>query len=354
MIDGDDEQRARDEMLIPTPTDLVHDLNRAKVELRAELRDLRSDLRVEFREAMEAQATLLTTASIGRHEKVLIRVDSLEDARVAIVLAIKETHMAFRVEADRRFSDMDLRYQQRFDAQQKALSDSSDAGKEMVNAALASADRAVTKAEVSAERRFESVNEFRATLADQAATFLPRSEADARFGAVGDKVGLLDGMTPRAEHNQLAASLSKLEIELRGNLGSLVRRDDLSPMNVAIEKLRDQAAATAGNSEGNQRAVDDRRAAVGTNAVVMTCVGGFLLIFVTIVIAAFSIHSASAPDANARRLDDLLAYVNQQTLAYNARMDALSARLNMAPAGAPLAALVPGPTGTQTTPIPPR
>lgn len=48
-----------------------------------------------------------------------------------------------------------------------------------VATALLSAEKAVTKAEIAAEKRFESVNEFRAQLADQAATFVSRTEAEA-------------------------------------------------------------------------------------------------------------------------------------------------------------------------------
>ncbi len=47
--------------------------------------------------------------------------------------------------------------------------------------ALAAADKAVTKAETATEKRFEGVNEFRATLADQAARLLPREEALSKF-----------------------------------------------------------------------------------------------------------------------------------------------------------------------------
>jgi hypothetical protein len=81
----------------------------------------------------------------------------------------------------------DKRYEQRFDASQKALEvgfaaakaavDASfSAQKEAIGAALAAADRAVSKAELATEKRFESVNEFRATLDNQQRTLIPRSE----------------------------------------------------------------------------------------------------------------------------------------------------------------------------------
>jgi hypothetical protein len=74
-------------------------------------------------------------------------------------------------------AERDLRYQQRFDAQNDG-----------VDKALAAAKEAVTKSEIADQRRFEGVNEFRATLADQAATLMPRNEAEARFAALAEKI----------------------------------------------------------------------------------------------------------------------------------------------------------------------
>jgi len=74
--------------------------------------------------------------------------------------------------------ERDLRYEQRFAAQQEALGAALDAAEKAVAAALAAADRAVSKAEVANEKRFDSVNEFRGTLTDQASKFINRSEHD--------------------------------------------------------------------------------------------------------------------------------------------------------------------------------
>ena len=73
--------------------------------------------------------------------------------------------------------ERDRQYAQRFASQQEA-----------VQAALASAKEAVDKAERSANDRFDSVNEFRATLADQASNFVNKNTADARFSALEEKV----------------------------------------------------------------------------------------------------------------------------------------------------------------------
>lgn len=60
--------------------------------------------------------------------------------------------------------------------------------KEAINAALVSADKAVLKAETASEKRFESVNEFRATLADQQRVLATKSESDLRFTAVDERL----------------------------------------------------------------------------------------------------------------------------------------------------------------------
>ena len=74
----------------------------------------------------------------------------------------------------------DKRYEQRFDAQEKA-----------VREALAAADRAVIKAETAAEKRFDSVNEFRGQLKDQTSTMLTRGEF---YWAVGLLLTLILGV----------------------------------------------------------------------------------------------------------------------------------------------------------------
>jgi len=48
-----------------------------------------------------------------------------------------------------------------------------------VSKALESAEKAAIKAETASDKRFESVNEFRAQLADQAQRFMPRTESEA-------------------------------------------------------------------------------------------------------------------------------------------------------------------------------
>jgi hypothetical protein len=73
--------------------------------------------------------------------------------------------------------ERDRRYEQRFEAMEQKTS-----------LALTSSEKAVAKAEIATEKRFDSVNEFRATLSDQAANLLPRREADTKFSSYEDKL----------------------------------------------------------------------------------------------------------------------------------------------------------------------
>lgn len=93
-----------------------------------------------------------------------------------------------RAHYDKRLEEMDLRYQQRYDAQQKALEAALLAAEKAVGTALTAAEKAVTKAESAAEKRFEAVNEFRGQLADQAATLVSRVEFTTAINAQAEKI----------------------------------------------------------------------------------------------------------------------------------------------------------------------
>ncbi len=71
----------------------------------------------------------------------------------------------------------DRRYEERFKAQREALT-----------VALSAAEKAVLKAEAATDKRFENVNEFRASLTDMANRMMPRLETEQRFEEMTDKL----------------------------------------------------------------------------------------------------------------------------------------------------------------------
>lgn len=82
----------------------------------------------------------------------------------------------------------DTRYKQRFEDAKTAVDIAFSAQKESVNSALLAAERAVLKAESASEKRFDSVNEFRNTLADQQRTLMPRAEAEIVFKTLSSRI----------------------------------------------------------------------------------------------------------------------------------------------------------------------
>src|SRR4029077_471564 len=87
------------------------------------------------------------------------------------------TFQTFKVYVDQRFSDQD----------------------KAVNAALSAAEKAVGKAEVAAEKRFDAVNEFRSVLNDQQKNFLTRNEYDQAHHSLVEKVDDLSARMDRSE-----------------------------------------------------------------------------------------------------------------------------------------------------------
>ncbi len=77
-------------------------------------------------------------------------------------------------------------------AQKEAISAALIAQKEAVVAAMTSAKEAVLKAEIASEKRFDGVNEFRAALADQQRSLMPRQECEVQIKGLSDKIDRLN------------------------------------------------------------------------------------------------------------------------------------------------------------------
>lgn len=90
-----------------------------------------------------------------------------------------------------RFIDSALLYDERYRTQKEGVREALVAQDKLVAAALVAQDKAITKAEVASEKRFDAVNEFRATLSDQTKTFMPRAETDSRLASMSEKIDAL-------------------------------------------------------------------------------------------------------------------------------------------------------------------
>jgi len=97
------------------------------------------------------------------------------------------------------FAEKDLRDDQRFKAQEKAVESALKAQQDSVSAALNSADRAVQKSEAAYNDRFNSVNEFRGQISDQTKEFPSKVVVDAQVSALQLQLNALTSRMDRRE-----------------------------------------------------------------------------------------------------------------------------------------------------------
>lgn len=124
------------------------------------------------------------------------------------VMNEKDTHLLSLIVAN------DKRYEERFVASQKALELGLSGQKAEISAALTASERAVQKAEVATEKRFDGVNEFRAALDQQQRTLIPRSEVSVLVDGLNDKITNLSKSI-----EEIKASHRELIVERKGIQG---------------------------------------------------------------------------------------------------------------------------------------
>jgi predicted phage tail protein len=140
---------------------------------------------------------------------------------------------------------------ERYSTQTKALDKAFEAQQEAMTVALANAAAAVTKAETATDKRFESVNEFRAQLADQTASFMNRAEGEVRLSAINDRLDRVDTVTTsqisRAEY---AAAHEALRMGSEANRLALVEHrawdnEQFGKINGALASLKSRYAGVS-------------------------------------------------------------------------------------------------------------
>ena len=121
---------------------------------------------------------------------------------------------------NRRLAEMDLRYQQRYDASQRALDAALEAADRAVQAALQSADRAVAKAELAADKRFELLNELRVGVATidqlEALEKVVAAQAAAAATAAGLDAGMVAAAAAAAARAATSRAVSMVAIAAGG------------------------------------------------------------------------------------------------------------------------------------------
>jgi len=136
--------------------------------------------------------------------------------------------------------DRDSLANERAAAAQVALKTAIDAQDKQTQQALTAADRAVVKAELATEKRFESVNEFRKALSDQTSNFMSRTEVLSELAGLAEKI--------EAHSNRLGSVMTRTEVD------SLFTSQSATSA-ARYQQILDQAAITAtrlDKAEGTQ------------------------------------------------------------------------------------------------------
>lgn len=152
----------------------VETLRQLLVALLADQARLLEEMDRRYQQRFEAQAAAID-AALAAANRAMDQMGTTNDLSEAVV-EVRAGTAALTAMIDARFAT----YRALIEAQAERMA-----------YGLASSDKAVQKAETATERRFESVNEFRAQLTDQAATFIPRAEAEQRIRQNAEKIDAL-------------------------------------------------------------------------------------------------------------------------------------------------------------------
>lgn len=138
------------------------------------------------------------------------------DSEMAAISSTVETNHEVATQAIDLLRDT---IQHQLDEMDRRLMAAVEGGKDAARFALESADKATAKAETATEKRFDSVNEFRAQLKDQSATFIPRIEVEQRLTDIMSRLESL--RTRDAQRTAHSAGSTALYGWLIGGIGAL-------------------------------------------------------------------------------------------------------------------------------------
>jgi len=153
------------------------------------------DLIAGLSEKIASNGTLICEHETRNLERFRAQEMALAAAMMALEKASDATKNAVDTAVTQLVAEKEIRYNERFNSQEVALKAAMSASekaiiatKDALDTAMIASEKAITKAEISTEKRFESINEFRATLSDQQDTFVRKTEVDFRFLSLADKV----------------------------------------------------------------------------------------------------------------------------------------------------------------------
>lgn len=149
------------------------------------------------RVADEPEATLarLAELAIGLQRQIVHLETVFTEQFAEIRAEIRESERRTADLTDAKF----VTYRTLIDSQAEKVALALKATETAIGKAETATEKAILKAEAANDKRFESVNEFRSQLADQAATFTTRREAAVHAESVNERITRLDDQVKTAQ-----------------------------------------------------------------------------------------------------------------------------------------------------------
>lgn len=149
---------------------------------------------------MQVQLVMLTTML---DERLRLQTQALDAAFLAQQAATNAALIAAQRAVDAALVAAEKAVDVRANGQDREFHEHLEQYRNETGLAFDASKEAITKAEIATEKRFDSVNEFREQLADQATRFMPRSEAEAAIARATERVQEITAaghlLMPRAE-----------------------------------------------------------------------------------------------------------------------------------------------------------
>lgn len=160
-------------------------------DLTARLIGLREILRGQIDAAVALSTARMDGMDAARQQYLTMLAEQRSSLQLQIDQRLGTADRLFTLiqeQVDRRIASSEQLGLQRHNDLRDLVLTGQESARAAVQAALDAAKEATSKAETSTAERFRGVNEFRAALTDQTATFVPRTEYDARNKALEDRV----------------------------------------------------------------------------------------------------------------------------------------------------------------------
>jgi len=209
-------------------------------EMNSRAKSSLSEMDLRYEQRYEAQTKAVDAAFAAQQTATSTALASAERAVLAALLAAKDAVGKAEIATEKRFEQMAMSQHQTVEQIATAMP-RTECGARMtglsadyvqriegqraaMEAAMDAADKAVSKAEVANEKRFESVNEFRQQLGDQTKAFVTRLEHDQLRDSIHERIRDLTTRADREAGKDSGQDLDKRFREMTAQTADLTAR----------------------------------------------------------------------------------------------------------------------------------